>query len=367
MNLANPNLVAAAFQCIAQHSHQVFFVYDPNTCIFIHLSPAFAKLWGVEAEAVLADPSSLVARVHPEDHTYVEEKYHDALTGTMPQGLQFRINRPDGSICWLSLSAFWLGDEGEGGLLTGIAEDISESVEYQHTLRKFAAKKNSVLEILSHDLAGPLGTVQGLTGLLASRVGKYNDPQLNEPLALISKTCQRSIHLIRELVKTEFLETSQAALIKSRVDLVLKVREVLEQYQASQQEIVKTFRLEASADVIWVNIDEVKFMQVINNLISNSIKFTPDSGIITTRVTDEPDTQSVLVFVEDNGIGIPAHLHEGLFDKFTKARRPGLRGEESVGLGMSIIKTIVEWHGGTIWFRSEENQGTAFYIRIPRE
>jgi two-component system sensor histidine kinase VicK len=75
----------------------------------------------------------------------------------------------------------------------------------------------------------------------------------------------------------------------------------------------------------------------------------------------------VLITIQDNGIRIPAHLQEGLFEKFTKARRPGLRGEESVGLGMSIIKTIVEWHQGKIYFESEENKGSTFYIELPRE
>jgi two-component system sensor histidine kinase VicK len=71
--------------------------------------------------------------------------------------------------------------------------------------------------------------------------------------------------------------------------------------------------------------------------------------------------------VADTGIGVPAELQPVLFDKFSKARRPGLRGEESTGLGMSIIKTLVTWHGGKIWFSSEENKGTTFYIELPKE
>ena len=92
-------------------------------------------------------------------------------------------------------------------------------------------------------------------------------------------------------------------------------------------------------------------MQVINNLISNSIKFTPDGGEITVSLEEKENT--VLITVADTGIGIPEKYHDTLFDKFTRARRPGIKGEPSVGLGMSIIKTIVEWHQGTIWFESQ--------------
>jgi len=75
---------------------------------------------------------------------------------------------------------------------------------------------------------------------------------------------------------------------------------------------------------------------------------------------------TVLVTVADTGIGIPEKYHATLFEKFTRARRPGIKGEPSVGLGMSIIKTIVEWHKGKIWFESAENKGSTFYIELPK-
>ncbi len=103
---------------------------------------------------------------------------------------------------------------------------------------------------------------------------------------------------------------------------------------------------------------------MITNLISNSIKFTHDDGVITVRVEDKEERGTVLISVADNGIGIPNKYHTSLFDKFIRARRPGLRQEASIGLGMSIIKTIVEWHKGKIWFESKENEGTTFYVQI---
>lgn len=110
----------------------------------------------------------------------------------------------------------------------------------------------------------------------------------------------------------------------------------------------------------------MKFIQVITNLVSNAIKFTQDDGTISIHVEDKEDTGTLLITIEDNGIGIPDKYHASLFDKFTKARRPGLRKEPTIGLGMSIIKTIIEWHNGKIWFESEENKGTTFYLEIPK-
>jgi len=101
----------------------------------------------------------------------------------------------------------------------------------------------------------------------------------------------------------------------------------------------------------------------INNLVSNAIKFTKDDGIIDISIKE--DHHTVLISVSDIGIGIPQEHHNSLFDKFTPAGRTGLHGEVSNGLGMSIIKTIIEWHHGQIWFKSEENVGTTFYISLP--
>ena len=148
-------------------------------------------------------------------------------------------------------------------------------------------------------------------------------------------------------------------------DIVHELKSVVEQYKSSEKDIMKTFKLETSSESIYVGIDQYKFSQAINNLISNAIKFTHDNGIIVVGIEEKEET--VLITVEDNGIGIPANRQEGLFEKFTKARRPGIKGEPSVGLGMSIIKTIVEWHNGKIWFESEENVGSKFFIEIPKE
>lgn len=153
-------------------------------------------------------------------------------------------------------------------------------------------------------------------------------------------------------------------MMKQRVDVVRMAKRTVQQYQESERRINKVFHLSASSDSIFIELDENKFMQSINNLISNAIKFTPDGGIIT--VSLEEEEEAVLFKVADNGIGIPEKYHVTLFEKFTNARRPGIKGEPSVGLGMSIIKTIVEWHHGKIWFESEVNKGTTFYISLPK-
>ncbi|MFC7667258.1 sensor histidine kinase [Hymenobacter humi] len=180
---------------------------------------------------------------------------------------------------------------------------------------------------------------------------------------IMQDTCRESVNLIRDFVDSEFAESSAVQLKKSRVDLAAGLRQVMDTYQRSESLVVKDFSFSSTPDEVYVDIDNNKFLQVINNLLSNAIKFTREGGHIDVTLAQHPD--HVLITVADDGIGIPEKLQPVLFDRFTKARRPGLRGEKTTGLGMSIIQALVQLHGGTIWFESQEKVGTTFYIKLP--
>lgn len=309
--------------------------------------------------------SSLKDTVHSGDREFLIKTYNEVVKGKKKTEVEFRLKPSGESQRWITSNPFLIEKEPNRRVIVGFAEDISKRKNKEDNLQKFAAKKDSIMEILAHDLAGPLNNIKGIASLLAAELKGIDHPNLDKLVGMIEKTSERSIRLIREFVKQEFIQSENSSLIKRRVDIVEKMKEVVDQYQSSASDISKTFHFNVSNEPMFVKIDEYKFTQVINNLISNAIKFTKDNGEITLQLEEKKD--SVLISVADNGIGIPEKYHDKLFDKFTKARREGLRGEPSVGLGMSIIKTIVEWHDGKIWFDSKENEGTTFYIELPKE
>ena len=353
---------------LAERTSQVVFAYNVNSNRFIYLNPSFEEVWNKTRESAYANPASLLETIHPKDREYVIEAYQKITEETREvekKDLEFRIILPDKKVRWLCLTPLLLAKETDNRLIAGFVRDDTALKENEANVQRFAGKKNSLLEILSHDLSGPLINIQGLSSLLAKELKEHNDPKLHKMIGMITHTSERSVNMIREFVKQEFLESVNVQLIKKRVNLVEVVGQTVEQYKASGKELLKTFDFVPSHDEILAEIDEYKFNQVLNNLISNSIKFTKEDGRITIRMEEKEDR--ILIIQTDNGIGIPSKYHENLFEKFTKARRTGLKGEPSTGLGMSIIKTIVEWHGGRIWFESEENIGTTFYIEIPKK
>lgn len=347
---------------LTERSNLLFFSYDLNENKFDYLNAAFELLFRVTSNKVTVE--KLWELVHPEDKEYVKKGFFELKSREDKVDGEFRI-RINSKEYWLRLHAFYI-KENHRQAITGHIEDISAFKEHNLVLNKYSNKKNSILNILSHDLAAPLGSIQNVADLLSRRLKSYDDKEVFNLIEMIGRISRKGTTLIQDFVKQEFLESSAVVLIKRRIDLVEKIQVMIDEYKLSEKDMHKTFIFNHSKEKVLVQADETKFMQVISNLISNAIKFTPiEHGEITIDVREKE--HSVVIEVADNGIGIPQKFHTTLFEKFSEARRQGLNGEPSVGLGMSIIKTIVEWHGGEITFKSQENKGATFCIEIPKE
>lgn len=310
-----------------------------------------------------ADPARLLELVPPADLEYLQSSYSSLQLGDYKDDIEFRLNLPDGKEYQFRLTVYLHGKSEEKAVLTGYLEDITAAKAHERRLDDLSNRKNAVLNILSHDLAGPLGAIQNYTYLLSKQKSVLDVEQVAKMISAIEKISKRSTNLIQQFVRNEFLESMGVEVSKTRVNLVEKLEYFMTDYYGVQDTSNLNFEFNTSSKEIYADIDDAKFMQVFNNLISNAMKFTPDGGKITINMEKREET--ILISVSDTGIGIPKEFQAQLFEKFNKARRPSLKGEPSVGLGMSIIKTIVEWHDGKIWFESEENQGTTFYIEIP--
>ncbi|QQL49989.1 PAS domain-containing sensor histidine kinase [Mucilaginibacter ginkgonis] len=344
---------------LAKQASLFFFSYSITNTRFEYLNPAFTEFFGVALKS--ATLRKILSLIYDEDRRYIINKIKDCINGDDVINIECRIVR--GSVKWVSVS-FYLVKQGKNLSVTGYAENINAVKNYSVLMNDHNTKKNSILNILAHELAGPISTIENLTSLMKQEVDELDNSNLNEYIRMIRKISSSSTRLIRTFINEEFLESAGIELKKTRVDLVEKINTGTKEYFVTQHDTSINLKVNASKKIIYVEIDEDKFMQVMHNLISNSLKFTPDGGEISIFIDEDED--AVRLSVADNGVGIPERFHQNLFNKFSGAGRSGLRGEKSTGLGMYLIKTIVDWHQGSITFNSAENAGTTFIITLPK-
>ena len=345
------------------HHQAVHFVYQLATHQVVYVSEAYEQVVGDPIAHVNEDLPLWLQRLHPDDRELVRARLAAAQPGKMVENVELRVTMPNGRTQWLCLAACRVHDAAGEAYLTGRVEDITRVKENGINSEKFNTKKNATLEILAHDLAAPLHLLQQLANHLADEVPTAQYPAMQHILDLMHETCARGVNLIHDFVDHEFLESANVELNLRRTDLTAWGALLLEEYQRSESHTHLRFEYRAPAHPVYADIDVNKFQQVLNNLISNAIKFTPDGGTITVELVQQADT--IRLTVADTGVGIPAHLLPQLFDKFTKARRPGLRGEHTTGLGMSVIQTLVHLHGGQVAATSQEGAGTQVTVELP--
>ncbi|WP_053058239.1 sensor histidine kinase KdpD [Pedobacter sp. BMA] len=353
--MSNTSAILAAVQ---KNDPVICVVFNDADGNILYRNPGFIQFFDKMAQSKAIREIS--ALIHQDDYTYVKQSYERNKTGEQQSYIEFRLVF-EHQIFFLRMN---LRFDDIDGTSVAIAYLEDRSVEKKHIdyLQEFANKKNAALSILSHDLAGPLGVIQMMSDMLISHKDLESNLQIEKMLNLISRSSKKGIAMIQDLIKKEFLESIGVEMVRSRVNLVDRMNQLFEEYKSGEQMLNIDFTFEVESDEIYAEVDESKFIQVINNLVSNSLKFTPDGGRITVRITE--NEQILTISVSDTGIGIPKQFHADLFKKFNPAGRSGLKGEPSVGLGMSTIKTILDWHQAEIWFESEEGKGTTFYISL---
>ncbi len=227
------------------------------------------------------------------------------------------------------------------------------------------ANKNNrrIMWIMAHDLRNPVSGMVGLAHLLEESGGMPEEKV--HLLQLIQSTGQQSILMLEDLLKTGTgTEEEVQTMVKKPQDLKDIIRNCIRllQFRADEKEQKIVFDQPAAPVIVPVNYE--KLLRVLNNIIVNAIKFSYMGGIIRVQLREQETT--ALIAISDEGTGIAEADKADVFEMFTHARREGTSGEKAYGLGLSICKKIIEkHHHGRIWFESEREKGTTFFIELP--
>ncbi len=277
--------------------------------------------------------------------------------------LETCLIRQSGASFWCQVTSVLFQDEdGELGYTT--LEDISERKELALSHQRLFAAQENLLYLVAHDLQSPVNNIELLVDLLRRDAAVQRiEPaaaaqEVHAFLALIDEACADANTLLRDVLYLGQLESTR--LEKNHTDLGAFLAERLKVFKVAAQAKGIDLALDQPPTAVYAAIHADKFGRILDNLLSNALKFTPAGGQIHVRL-QEHDGQ-VRLLVQDTGLGIPADLQPHVFDKFSAATRAGLYGDTTTGLGLFITKQIVELHHGHIWLESKEHEGTTFFI-----
>lgn len=336
------------------------FIYDLKAERFVYINDILPRIFELNKEDLLQQPRLVLPLIRSEDAFYLRHRYTDLLLEKCITNNEFRLQFADGRMLHLSLDAYLLV---EHSTIAGFVKDQTLEKEHEDYIINYGAKKDTLLDMMTHNLSGPLELTQNILSWM-QKTYKHEAPgDINAQLVLIQNNTQECLEIVNDFLREEHAESERIFVKKTRFDLLERIYNTLEKIIVSNKG--RKFRIITNLDNLNITTDSVKFFQIIHNLISNAIKFTPENGQI--DIVIEETEKSFIVRVRDNGIGIPHHLQEKLFDRNTPARRSGLNREISTGMGLSIVKKLTQLLDGQVSFKSEENKGSIFSIELPKD
>jgi two-component system, OmpR family, sensor histidine kinase VicK len=241
------------------------------------------------------------------------------------------------------------------GLIT-VLHDITEQEKINIERREFVAN-------VSHELRTPLTTMRSYLEALAE--GAWRDEEIAPNFLEVTRTeTERMIRLVNDLLQLSKMDSTDYKLTKDWVNFVKFFHRIIDRFEITKDQNV-TFNRQLPDHSIIIEIDEDKLTQVLDNIISNAIKYSPEGGQITFSILEEEE--KVIVSIADEGMGIPKKNISEVFERFYRVDKARSRKLGGTGLGLAIAKEMVQAHGGNIWAKSEEGKGTEIAFSLPYE
>jgi signal transduction histidine kinase len=232
-------------------------------------------------------------------------------------------------------------------------------------LRRLDEMKSVFVSVAAHELRTPLTPVKGyIEVLLDGDAGPVNDEQ-REYLRIVQGSVERLLKTTNNLLDVTRIEAGRVELVLQPMDLAALVETVAAEFISQLEARAQRLTLHVPPDLPPALCDEARTAQIIGNLLSNASKYTPEGGLIDVRLALAEEQGFVQVSVTDNGVGIPAEDQLRLFDRFFRAKTALLTEANGAGLGLHITRSLVELHGGRIWFESAPDEGSTFHVTFP--
>jgi PAS domain S-box-containing protein len=330
--------------------------------ILLNVNQRYADMIGLPREEIVG--RRVDAFLHPEDAPDNRALFAALVDDGVPYEIENRFLRPDGRVLWVGKTVTPVRSRNGGpATVLGVYMDVTGRKQAEAALHEAARRKDEFLAMLAHELRNPLAPIRaaaemmGMVQLDATRSRRVSE--------IIGRQVRHMTALIDDLLDVSRVTRGLVDIAKAPQDVAAIVANAVEQVRPLVES--QRHRLVLTLDPAGGRVlgDEKRLVQILTNLLNNAAKYTPAGGTITLCTEAEPD--HVHIIVSDTGIGIAPELRAHVFDLFAQAERTPDRSQGGLGLGLALVKSLVELHGGRVACHSEGlGKGSTFIVQLPR-
>jgi PAS domain S-box-containing protein len=301
---------------------------------------------------------------HPEDRDYDREVFRAVIRGELPKYVaEKRYVRKDGSVAWVHVESVLLHDEaGRPKHTVGVVMDITARKQAENALKDADRRKDEFLAMLAHELRNPLASMRNALELM--RLTEPAETRLLNAREIMDRQLSHLTRLVDDLLDVSRITRGKVQLQKKQLVLQDLIHTVVDGAHPLMEAKDQILEVDVPPEAISLEADEARVTQVVGNLLTNASKFTPQGGRISVMAGRVGDR--AVIRVKDTGLGIPKEAQARIFDLFAQEARTLDRSQGGLGIGLTLVKELVERHGGTVEVKSEGRaRGSEFIVSLP--
>ncbi|MGD0961052.1 MAG: PAS domain S-box protein [Methylomonas sp.] len=322
------------------------------------------RMMGYEPGEVIPSYQAWINRVHSDDINAVQANIQRCMAEGSVYNTEFRTLWPDGTIRWLQARGeFEYGLNQQPLRCYGVMIDITERKEAEQALKVADRRKDEFLAMLAHELRNPLAPISNAVEIM--KQANTDPSRITWCTEIIDRQIKHLIGLVDDLLDVSRISRGLVELKKEALEIRDFIQPAMEINQPLIDNRRQKFSMALPSEPLWVEGDRIRLAQVISNLINNAAKYSEEGGHISLSADLSED--DVRIRISDNGCGIDHADLSNLFDLFYQAQRDLDRSQGGLGIGLSLVQSLVEKHGGEVRaFSSGRGLGSEFVIRLPR-
>jgi len=347
------------YEAILSNTPDFAYVFDLNHR-FTYANEVLLRMWGLTWDQAIGKTFVEIGYEPWHAAMHIREIDEVKATGNPIRG-EVPFNGTFGPRIYDYIFIPIFGENGGVEAVAGTTRDVTERKKSEEALREADRKKDDFLALLAHELRNPLAPIRN--GLQVMRLAADNAELVAHARDIMDRQLSHMVRLIDDLLDVSRITRNKMELRRSRVTLAEIVSSAVETANPMVQENHHELTVLLPPDSIVLNADLTRLAQVFSNLLTNSAKYTPPGGQVWLSARQSND--QVIVTVTDTGIGIPANALSTIFDMFSQVDRSVERNSGGLGIGLALVKGLVEMHGGSVCADSVEGQGSTFTVRLP--